>query len=62
MFRGLLFSRTQCIYLCDNWLNFIVVRASEFHICDNLKCWCRNDDKFLGFSDFLSVIYVIATL
>jgi len=24
----------------DSWLNFIVMHDLEFHICDNLKCWC----------------------
>jgi len=48
---------------CDSWLNFIVMHDLEFHICDNLKYWYVNYDKFLGFSDcVVSHLQVIATM
>ena len=47
---------------CDSWLNFIVMHDLEFHICDNLKYSCVNDDKCLEFSDCLfSHFHVIVT-
>ena len=47
----------------DRWLNFIVIRDLEFHVCDNLKCRYMNEDKFLGFSDCVgSHFHVIATM
>jgi len=48
---------------CDSWINFVVIHDLEFHICDNLKCWYMNEDKFVGFSDcIVSHFNVIVTL